>query len=67
MVFGNKQCPGIEDLFGVLRGLATEALLTNGLTDERGFFPHIASRPFRGCIYIAAGCQEPFLSLADGA
>jgi hypothetical protein len=47
--------------------LMNPPLLTNGLTDERGFFPHIASRPFRGCIYIAAGCQEPFFSLADGA
>jgi hypothetical protein len=44
-----------------------KVLLLEGTTEERGFFAHIASRPFRACIYIVAGWPEPFLSLGDGA
>ncbi len=44
MVFRNQKCPGLEELSGVLRGLATESPTAWWLdtADGRGFFPHIA-------------------------
>ncbi len=55
---------------GLSAGLAAaqlKVLLLDGTTEERGFFPHIASRPCRACIYIVAGWPGPFLSLGVGA
>ncbi len=65
--FGSKECLGIEDLSAGLAAAQLKVLMLDGTTEERGFFPHIASRPFRACIYIVAGWPGPFLSLGVGA
>jgi len=67
LCFGNKKCPGMEDLSGGRSGRTTGSpTVWWYTTEERSFFRNIASRTFKACIFIVASSPELFFTLRNG-
>jgi hypothetical protein len=52
IAFGNNKGPVKRIYLAAGAAAQPEVLLLNGTTEERGFPPHIASKPFKACILL---------------
>jgi hypothetical protein len=63
--FREQICAVIEDLSGSLSAAQLKVLLPNSTMEECKFSSHIASRPFKACIFIVTRWPQQFFPQRD--